>query len=144
MDIELLSIDRSETVLVNERTLGYRGRFRWRKAEGTALLVPYSGREDDLVPGVRLSVETAQRAVSAFEIVSRLRRAGLRESTRLGDFAVTGTVDLVVEDVDVIEIDVAGLHFSVDSEESGGVVPKAGDRVAFVLHGLSLWCTNVW
>lgn len=143
MSIELVSLDRGEVVFVTPNVLGYRGRFRCRGAEGTALIVPYSGREDSLVSGTRLSVETAFQSVSEFAIVSLERAPGMIELTRPGDFAVTGTVDLVGDD-DMIEIDVNDLSFPVDVEESGGVVPQAGDRVAFVLHGLSLWCSNVW
>lgn len=142
VNIELLSLDRSEVVFVNDRVLGYRGRFRWYATEGSALIVPYSGREDDLVPGARLSVETSHESVSAFEIVSPRRAPGLSQLARAGDYAVTGTVDFLVGEV--IEIDVEDLHVAVDLEESGGVVPDAGDGVAFLLHGLSLWCTNIW
>jgi hypothetical protein len=141
--IELLSLDRSEVVLVNDRVLAYRGRFRWRATEGSALIVPYSGHEDDLVAGARLSVETGQRSVSGLEIVSRWRRLGLRELATPGDFALIGRVQLV-EDCDVFYVDVDDLSFAVDLEESGGVAPRARDRVSLVLHGLSLWCTNIW
>ena len=81
--------------------------------------------------------------MSSLEIVSRWRRIGLRELATPDDFTVTGKVQLV-EDCDVFYVDVDDLSFAVDLEESGGVAPRAKDRVSLVLHGLSLWCTNIW
>ena len=141
MNVEIVSLDRDEVVLVAQNTLGYRGRFRCEVAAGTASIVPYSGREDSLVEGARVSVETGQESVSEFEIVPPERAPGMRELARPGDYAVTGTVGVVV--AEVIAIDVGGLSFAVDIEESGGVVPRSGERVSFLLHGLSLWCSNV-
>ena len=142
MNVEIVSLDRNEVVLVTSNTLGYRGRFRCEVGAGPASIVPYSGREDSLVEGERVDVETGQQSVSEFEIVPPERAPGMRELDRPGDYAVTGTVDVVVGQV--IEIDVGGLAFAVDTEESGGVVPRSGERVSFHLHGLSLWCSNIW
>jgi hypothetical protein len=143
MKIEIVSLDRSEAVLVTSQSLGYRGRFRCALGSGTALFVPYSNREDDLAQGAKLSVETMQESVSGFEIVSGKRAVALKELDRPGDFAVTGTVEIVWCE-QVIHVDAGGLSFAVDTEESGDVLPRSGDRVSFVVQGLSLWCTNIW
>lgn len=45
---------------------------------------------------------------------------------------------------EVFEIDVGGFFFAIDSEETGGVIPKLGEVVGFVVHGLSLWDDNAF
>ena len=142
MRIEIITIDRSEVLQVGDTGLGYWGKFACTMVSGTAIIVPYSNREDSLVPGASLSVETSQEGVANFEILPYQRDHSIIPLEKAGDYRVIGTVDLSGDD-EVFYIDAGGFTFTVDIDETKGIIPQKGDTVQFNLHSLTLWDENI-
>lgn len=142
MRVEIVSIDRTKTVLVGDSALGYKVTFSCPLVSGTAILVPYTGLEDRLSPGVSLSVETSQEKVTNFKIVNDSIDELISNAAQDGDYQIVGTVGLNSED-EVFYIDVGDFKFILDVEETEGVKPKQGERVGFSIFGLILWDENI-
>lgn len=143
MIIEILQIDRRDVVPVaGGRALGYRGQFRSSLISGSAVLVPYTKGEQALLAGNCISVETSQESVSEFRFVSPELNPCIRAIDPPGDYAVVGTIILNTGDY-CFDIEVEELTFALDDEDTNGRVPEIGQRVAFVVHGLSLWDENI-
>ena len=139
MIIEIESIDRSHAVRIGAiPILGYRGRFKSDLVSGAAILVPETGKEDRLVPASIISVETGQESVSDFKTVPSDIDSSMDALAEPGDYRVVGTVVFNAGD-QIFEIDVGDCPFTLDVEETAGVIPIVGERVSFVVHGLSLW-----
>jgi len=139
MRIELISVDRNDVVAIRtDATLGYRGRFACRVVSGEVIFVPYSAREDRLVPGKHISVETDQESVSGFRVLPPDTEPQMEATAHPLDYRISGVVAMNTND-EVFHIGVDGFSFVVDAEETGGVIAKLGERVGFVVHGLSLW-----
>jgi hypothetical protein len=139
MEIEIESIDREGVVTVGTNDiLGYRGRFRSTLVSGAAIFVPYTGREDKLLGGNTISVETGQESVSDFMVVPSDVEPQIEALSKPGDYTIVGTTVLNTGD-QVFDVEVGGFLFTADNEETGGIVPKVGQRVSFTIHGLSLW-----
>ena len=142
MRIKIVNIDCSKVIQVGDTALGYKGEFTCPIVSGAAIFVPYSGREECLVPGVSLSVETSQEGVSNFRILSTHSEHSITPLDQAGDYCIIGTVSLN-GDNEVFYIDVGDFNFIVDIDESEGIIPQKGDTVEFIIHGLSLWDENI-
>lgn len=122
--------------------MGYKVVFSCPMVSGGAVLVPYNGLEERLVPGVVLSVETSQEKVTDFKIVSDPRDETISKMDQHCDYKIVGTVCLNSED-EVFYIDVGDFTFTLDVEETGGIKPKKNDKVEFSIHCLTLWDENI-
>ena len=96
-----------------------------------------SNGEDSLCVGNQISVETGQESVSEFRILRADEPESIEPLPQPGDYKVVGVTVLDFDDT-IFEIDTKEFHFALYDEETGGVVPKVGDKVSFVVHGLSL------
>lgn len=122
----------------DNKSLGYGSHFSCTAVEGYAICVPYAGLKDRVVAGETLSVELDHESVSKFESPSIFDESGIIELSKAGDYRVNGTVILNTNNC-VFEIEVKGLSFTIDLEETLGAIPKIGERVSFTVHRLSLW-----
>ena len=141
MKIKIEKIDRSDVVVLSDRCRGYRGEFSCPMVRGWAILVPYSGGEEALAAGNHISVETGQQSISEFRILESSGTPTVSPLPSPGDYSVVGQVELDGGG-QVFDVDVGGLLFTLDIEDTGGKVPRIGTWVSFHLHGLSLWDEN--
>jgi hypothetical protein len=140
LKIEIISIDRDKTIPVGtNEALGFRGHFRSPLVSGVAIFVPYSGRQEELVGGKTIWVETGQESVSNFMVVPSDDVPRIEALSEPGDYAVVGTTVTNIGDAQFDIVVGENLYFAVDNDETGGIVPKVGQRVSFTIHGLSLW-----
>ncbi len=142
MRIKIISIDRTNVIEVSDAALGYNVTFECPIVSGEAVLVPYSGREDSLIDGAVLSVETSQEAVTEFKILTNIIAHSIKPLSKSGDFFIVGSVDLNGDD-EVFYIDAGGFSFMLDIDETKGIIPQKGDIVEFIVHGLVLWDENI-
>ncbi len=143
MEIEIVSIDEGEIVRIGPgETLGYRGSFKHRLASGQAIFVPDAGKIDQLVPGITVFVETGQASVRDFIPVSSNTVSMMEQLLTPGDYSVVGRV-VGNTDNQVFDIDVCGLSFALDDEDTGGLLPDVNQQVSFVIQKLSFWVFNV-
>lgn len=143
MVIEIVDINKSSTALVsNNKVLGYKCTFKCPIVSGQAVVVPYTNREDALVIGKKLSVETSQEAVYGFKVVSNGTPIKVRPLNEPGDYHIIGEIVLNTGNT-VFDIEVDDFSFTIDIEESDGLIPNLGDKVSFKIHGLALWDENV-
>lgn len=143
MRIEIVEIDRNTSVFVHgQACLGYRGRFRCPLVTGTAVIVPYSGREDNLKAGKSISVETDQESVDEFQMLQTEARPAMLPLEIPGDYEVVGVVTVAFED-GVSYVDVGGFSFCLDCQDTGGAYLRVSQWVRFTIRQLSLWDENI-
>jgi hypothetical protein len=143
MKIEIEDIDRDDVVLVaGGRTLGFRGRFRSPAVSGSTIFVPSTGQEVSLIPGSQICVETGQESISDFKVVEQDQSPCVAEQSVPCDYTIVGTV-VLNSDNQLLYIEAAGFVFALDNNDSGGLMPEAGQRVSFRLHGLLLWDEHI-
>ena len=141
MIIKIVNIDKSNEIIIDDISLGYKCEFTCSLVSGVAVVVPYENREDFLEPGAILSVETSQNEITNFAIVSDSIEHSITRLSQGHNFYVVGTVSLN-GDNEVFWVDVGNFTFILDIEDTKGIKPKLGDSVEFCLNGLILWDEN--
>ncbi len=116
-------------------------RFSSPSVSGYAAFVPYRSKIPPQV-GDTFAAETAQESVSAFRVEGPQDPKGITALPTPGEYMVVAVVVDCWEDWRLAVV-VDDWSFMLDLTDIDTPIPRKGDAVSFVVHGLSLYDTGI-